>query len=80
MYGMGGQTRFGQNKQQSMFFCYLLSSDEVLSYFLWLLVNKSPSYCSVSYCSAKHILEQYETLLPEGDLLTTNQGKKQFRR
>ena len=52
VYGMGGQTRFGQKKQQSIFFCYLLLSYEHLSYFLWLLVTKSPSYCSVSYCSA----------------------------
>ena len=39
-----------------------------------MAVSKSPSYCSVSYCSAYYILEQCKKLLPEGDLLTTNQG------
>ena len=47
VYGMGGQTRSGQKKQQSMFFfviCFYLMN----SYFLWLVVSKSPSYYSVS--------------------------------
>ena len=40
---------YGMDGQQSMFFfCYLLLSYEQLSYFLWLVVSKSPSYCSVS--------------------------------
>ena len=35
----------GSNNQ--CLFCYLLSFCEMISYFLWLVVGRSPSYCSV---------------------------------
>ena len=50
MYSMGTQTRFGQIKQHFWRFLVICHHRTNFEIFLWLVLRKSSSSCSVLYC------------------------------